>query len=152
MDNRFNVFVNDNADYYERKWRKKYSWNWAAFFLGYFWLGYRRMYRVLLSIVVIQMVIGLLFSQANSDAYDNIIRFITFITGIFLGVYGNKLYKNKAEKTIVHVGNFKLNEQDELREIEQRGGTSIGGIFLAIGIMFASAIIEVMIIASILNL
>jgi Protein of unknown function (DUF2628). len=49
-DEEVRAFVQRNADYYLRKWSKTpdpgkgIGWNWAAFFLPYFWLGYRKQY------------------------------------------------------------------------------------------------------------
>lgn len=131
MDNRFRVFVGDNLNYYERAWKKEYSWNWAAFFLSIVWLGYRRMFNQLFIILSIQCLLVIMFFKADPEN-DAFISVIGLATSIFLGFCGNKLYKRKTEKVIMRVGFLKLSESDELKELEQRGGVSGMGLFGAI--------------------
>ncbi len=48
--NEVNLFIQRNQKFYEEKFKKmndtgkSASWNWAAFFLGIYWMIYRKMY------------------------------------------------------------------------------------------------------------
>src|SRR5690625_2391805 len=46
------LFVDQNSDYYKKKWdntdpkKKGFSFNAGGFFFTFFWLGYRKMYKL----------------------------------------------------------------------------------------------------------
>ena len=48
--NILSLFIQKNQDFYEKKFKKmeetgkSISWNWAAFFMGIYWMIYRKMY------------------------------------------------------------------------------------------------------------
>ncbi len=70
------------------------SWNWAAFFGGLPWLVYRRLYKIALSILGINLIMGLL---------PLAVAFLTSIfIAIFLGAFGTTLYLQFIEKRIDH--------------------------------------------------
>ena len=139
MDQKFKMFVKDNVEYYNRAWEREYKWNWAAFFLSYFWLGYRRMYSLIFALLGINLLIIFTLCVIDFELYNSLYDLIAIGFWIFLGLAGNKLYKRKAEKTIIHVSRLRLSEEDELTELEKRGGASGFGVLGAIGILIIFA-------------
>lgn len=87
-------FAGDD-DYYAEVMTKDFSWNWGAFFLGAFWLAYRKMYLFTLLYIVI---IAAIYSIVPSGYVTGIA--VTIITAIILGAFGNKLYLTHAENKI----------------------------------------------------
>lgn len=94
------LYVGEKADVYERKWEKgRLSWNWAAFIFGLFWLGYRKMYVPLLVI----LGLFLLFDVAAYLMGDFEASWdfgIGFVVSVVLGMGGNQLYRQDAERKI----------------------------------------------------
>lgn len=137
MNDKLKAFVGHDRyeEYYKGKWQKEYSWNWVAFFLTIPWLGYRKMFGQVFAIVAIYLVIDFsLYFATNQEAIDRFSVIISLAVSLIYGFLGNKMYKNKAEKTISHVSRFNYSEDDELNEIGKKGGASVGGIFASIGI------------------
>jgi hypothetical protein len=130
MDKRYEAFVGKNITYYEEAWKRKRKWNWASFFLTLYWLGYRKMYKHIFVTIAIWFAVLLLYSYTNPAAIDSITFVLGLITMFVFGMNGNNMYKKKAEKTIIHMSQLKLEESEEIRELTNRGGTSIFGIFL----------------------
>ena len=117
--------------YYFGKWEKNEirSWNWSAFLVTYYWLGYRKMYKVMLCIMVLFIVLDITMLLAGIDRLK-----MTLYSGIAisigLGISGNYLYKKYAEKEIKklkrHYSGIQL-----LKAIKQRGGVSWIGFWIA---------------------
>jgi hypothetical protein len=131
-EQRLREYVGPNSDYYLRKWgdmdrsRSSTSWNFAAFFLSGFWLAYRKMVLPALLLVgafYASGVIGMLHPGLGM-----LTNFGLFGAVIFLGLMGNKFYRNQAERALAdpaasHPG-----------ALQGRGGTSVG---LALGLLAA---------------
>lgn len=80
-------------EYYISKWLKfkelgqsRYkSWNWAAFFLYFYWLAYRKMYIHAIGISGTFLIITEMLP-------DEFTRPLGIVLSIVLGLLGNKLY------------------------------------------------------------
>ncbi|MBU9714928.1 DUF2628 domain-containing protein [Evansella tamaricis] len=144
------AFVGVNKeDYYLGKWNQsptpgsQQSWNWAAFFLTLFWLGYRKMYLPIIVIIVFWLIVDLIALSLGyySLTLDLITGAVVYIT---LALYGNALYYRHALKKIEKV-NFHRIEDPATRQamIRSRGGTSWGGVFLALLLAISYSLIYI---------
>ncbi|MFY4775723.1 DUF2628 domain-containing protein [Metabacillus sp. RGM 3146] len=156
------LFVGKKADVYHRKWGKatnKAGWNWAAFFLGIFWLGYRKMYRFLLIFLGIYLLVDLItwpfylfLDPVTMDKVSPLIDLLNYVIGIAssvtLGIYGNYFYYKHAKEKINNIKQKFPNHPDiQAYEITKRGGTSWGTFFilLAAAILYAIVIVGIII-------
>lgn len=138
------AYVGKNADYYFNKWQietgevKKDSWNWAAFFLGFFWLGYRKMYSVLFALVAIYLVTDVILYAIDIDS-TLINSGIGMGTSIVLGLMGNYFYYIQAEKSIMKNSHQGIYLKDK---IARAGGRSPLGLFFSIFMMIIYLVIS----------
>jgi len=103
-----NVKQKKSVKYYLNVFKKfdnegKHTWNWAAFFLGCRWLGYRKMYRelaIIYAIDCIALVVALCLFQGNRDSFNTLLLLIDAFTLVFAGYYGNTLYYRKVKNMI----------------------------------------------------
>lgn len=135
------AFVGRNSVYYIRAFRKieegYTSWNWAAFFFNWFWLGYRKMIKEAIIIFVITGIIGfvagivagsygLIKNKETFIAYMDTIGLITWlILALFLGFYGNSLYYRHVKRKIMEIEALGLDAQSENAALMKEGGTSL---------------------------
>ncbi|MEH7386406.1 DUF2628 domain-containing protein [Bacillus sp. JJ1521] len=143
------LYVGENSDYYFQKWGiledtiKKRSWNWAAFILIFLWLGYRKMYKVILGIILIWLVTDVILYSL--DSYSEGTDFlIGILTAVFLGMKGNYLYYKQATGKIKK---FQNNGKFLKPEIANSGGRSTLGIFGAMGLLLLYSLISALLIA-----
>ncbi|SFQ51673.1 Protein of unknown function [Psychrobacillus psychrotolerans] len=120
--------------YYIRKWSKGLtSWNWAAFFFSLFWLGYRKMYKPILSILGIFIFIDLIVAILGIDnaIFNNALGLTVSCT---LGICGNNLYRLHALQRIRELREKNLTKPELfLEEIQLSGGPSWRGVFASVG-------------------
>src|SRR5690625_5626540 len=70
------LFVGKNSDYYKRKWenmnpkRNGFSFNVAAFFLTLYWLGYRKMYKLVFFIALLFLAIDAVLYLVGYEYQD----------------------------------------------------------------------------------
>ena len=137
--------VGPNAAFYLAAWRNTPTgrdggtgFNRAAFFLGYLWLGYRRMYgravalfAVLLAEVVAEEVLFCaLLGFARPPAI--LTPVVGFTLAVVCGACANRWYLAHARQVIADVR--RGHPEDGVRaELVARGGTSIGG---AVAVLF----------------
>ncbi|WP_169891056.1 DUF2628 domain-containing protein [Litchfieldia alkalitelluris] len=139
------LYVGDKAEYYFNKWGLeqgeivKTSWNTAAFFLGIFWLGYRKMYSTLVIILLIWIGLDAIF-YALEIYHAGIDYLIGIVTAAVLGLKGNYLYYLQANK---RVGKLSSNGTYSKEQLVQSGGKSKLGIFISIGLSILYMIISV---------
>lgn len=122
------LFIGKNADYYIEKWDKADNqarfagWNWAAFFLGVFWLAYRKMYRYMFIFILLSILVGSL--PIGGSAYTPLFWMI------LLGLFGNTLYyKHTKQKVSI------VKQQYQSTKEMETNLKKIGGIkWLAIGL------------------
>lgn len=124
-------------DYYLRKWSEgDRSWNWAAFFLSFFWLGYRKMFPYIYLSIGILLVIDLAVVLLGIDG-RGINNTIGIAVAVTLGVSGNYFYQLFALKKIRTIKNkHEKNHSDQVRrDIQLGGGGSWKGV-LASALLF----------------
>lgn len=127
--------IGKNVDYYMGKWRKhprpeqKSGWNWAAFFFGIYWMGYRKMYASMFSLIGVMTVADVVFSVIDFEPKNSAWLLLPFITGSL----GNSQYYYHINRV------YKKHSLEPLRyPPEQDGGTSLAGIFTCFGAMILS--------------
>ncbi|MBU5467363.1 DUF2628 domain-containing protein [Virgibacillus sp. MSJ-26] len=134
------LYVGDKIDYYRAKWKKgkNISWNWPAFFLTFFWLGYRKMYRTVFIIVGIYFALDIvsLVTGVDLDSTTN----IGLVVSVVLGLSGNNLYKEHVNRQVNRIEE----EQGENAEsyIRENGGPSWGGVGVSVAIFLGYAVIS----------
>jgi uncharacterized Zn finger protein (UPF0148 family) len=145
-DDELRQFVSENWDYYDKKWRKMngrknlVSFNFAAFFLTFFWLGYRKMYKAVFIIAgffllsdIFLYLIGYQYDfNSFIDPVDRIIGMAVYIT---LGLYGNYFYKKHAEKQMYLINQTDADNREKEMSFQKKGGRGWLGVLLAVLIM-----------------
>jgi hypothetical protein len=139
------IFVGKNADYYISKWEEiaenKISWNWATFFFGLLWFGYRKMYPHAFGFMIFSLVLQIIQTKMNTDPL--IIGLTNLAISIFIGMFGNYLYYEYAKSRVQEIKSKITDEKNIYIELARQGGASY---FTAIGIglmyLAASSIIE----------
>ena len=127
------LFIQNNENFYKRKFKKmdetgkSVSWNWAAFFMGIYWMLYRKMYFKAGAFLLLSMV-------ASYTPYIGNILNLCVLFGI--AVYANALYKDHVENSIKKVSIFFPEKKEEA--LEKIGGTNLP---MTIGIGVAHFII-----------
>ena len=124
--NEVNLFIQRNQKFYEEKFKKmndtgkKASWNWAAFFLGVYWMIYRKMYFKAGAFFILSLV-------ASSTPYIGGILNFAVLVGI--GIYANALYMDHIDQNIEKVKLLFSDNKEKV--IKQIGGTNLP---LALGV------------------
>lgn len=139
-------FIGNNYEYFNRKWKtaeqkkSKQSWNWAAFFLTLFWMGYRKMYIYCWFYVGIIGVVTL--SEYAFGVSGTLSNAVDVGLSFALGMQGNYLYKLHVQKKVRAITAMYTPEQADI-ELTRQGGTSIGA---AIGFAVAALAIVYLIV------
>lgn len=151
----YKTFFKKDADYYEERLEKikagqSVYFNPYAFFLGFLWLAYRKMYMEILVLIgamaAIDCTLYFIFSIDN-PSLDRIINIIWAIT---IGCFANLFYMKKADRIIEKAKTTYNNTSDQLDYIEKAGGVSsiapviviIFFIVIIFGIVIVSDYIE----------
>ena len=140
------TFVGDDERaYYLRKWKRaRPTWNWAAFLLSLWWLGYRRMYIPLITILGGFLLLRIVTAQFNID-FDKMDGLFRLAVIISLGIWGNSIYRHHAFKTIRKYKN-KYTEQKAVEEqIAAMGGVSFESFMISNVLLVIYLIISMMI-------
>lgn len=141
-------YFQKNSDYYIDQMesfneRGKYSFSVAAFFLGIFWMAYRKMYIHLLIIIGItyaetfieEMLLNL--NVISNSTYEIIDKLSMLVWGIVIGSISNRLYISKSQKDIKKILEENSNEEQIKDLLSRKGGTSwFAPIILLIGLGF----------------
>lgn len=131
----------DGREYYLKKWAQaRPTWNWAAFFFSLWWLGYRRMYIPLITILGGFLFLHIVTALFNLDfsKIDGLLRLAVMIS---LGISGNSIYRQHAIKTINKYKN-KYEHQETLEErIASKGGISFESFMISNVILIVYIII-----------
>jgi hypothetical protein len=136
-DNRvlFENYFQKNSDYYIRQMerfneRGKYSFSIAAFFLGIFWMAYRKMY------LQIFIILGIIYAEAFVEQLLldlNVISINTYVLidnlsrvawAIVIGSISNRLYISKSQRIISKILEENPNAENINNLLIQKGGTS----------------------------
>lgn len=136
------IYVGKKSQFYDQKWRKmdqtssKNSWNFASFFLTFFWLGYRRLFKELFIIMGLFFVVEFVFLFSHWDI--TYLQYANFVLGlgvaVILGLFSNNLYRRQVEKKVTIFRNVAGSQDEKEMLLRGKGGTSTGGLFGAIGI------------------
>ncbi|MEJ5173293.1 MAG: DUF2628 domain-containing protein [Hydrogenothermaceae bacterium] len=143
----YRLFVGKNGDYYIQKWEElslsnsKISWNWAAFFFGLFWLGYRKMYPHAFGLMIFSLILQYVQKVVNTDPV--VVALTNLSISIILGMFGNYLYYEYTKSKIQEIQTKFADENTRDLEIVRNGGESLSTA-IAVGLMYiiASSMIE----------
>ncbi|MFC0300893.1 DUF2628 domain-containing protein [Virgibacillus soli] len=140
------LFVGKKADLYEIKWEKAskkngLSFNFAAFFFSLFWLGYRKMYKpiifILLGFLGIDILLYFLGYEYSMDLRADPIDYAIQIgVSVLLGLYGNALYEKRVQQQVKLIRHMKPNQIDRETLYKENGGTSWLGIIFSAVLIF----------------
>ncbi|MDH1827544.1 DUF2628 domain-containing protein [Delftia lacustris] len=123
------IFVGKNHDYFERKWKEaaqrkhQLSWNWAAFLVGFGWMGYRKMY--LYSWIFIGVVAAELIAELAIGIPSSITSSINLGIAIGFGLKGNAWYLQHVNQRVDQILATHAPEQARI-ELARQGNTNIG--------------------------
>ena len=157
------AFVGPRADKYLRKWTPRLDnpvdgdcgFNWAAFFLTSYWLGYRRMYAgaFLVTATFVGLGIGqevLFVKVLKLRAVPIGVNLIVWAMVHFVcGLYANRWYLTRAQAAVAAAHQQRLEGQMLLLNLVNRGGTSWLGILAAFLFTFLASVIGVMLLLGI---
>ena len=110
---------------------RKLIFNPYAFFIGLFWMLYRKMYRTIFiwfaAVIVIEIVMSTLYdyyfiSDTAYMVYDFGSR---FVAASILGFFGNKFYQKEAERKISKIVANTESEEEIITKIGNKGGTTL---------------------------
>lgn len=133
------AFVSKNYQYYMHQWAKfenldrKISWNWPAFFFGWSWMMYRKMYIPALVLFIIEWVVLecsrfflVDFSLTNILLMGISVFVFYVIYSICTGLFGNYVYYLHASKKITTVLDSMGTDTHKIIEhnVRKVGGTS----------------------------
>jgi type IV pilus assembly protein PilA len=147
------LFLGKNSHYYLEKWKKmlqsnsKISWNWPAFFFGFWWFFYRKMYLygffailyefffIPIFSIILTILIAFIFQSSA-------LIFISFILSRFLAYLPISLFANYiyARFVYINLGKAKLwlkNEEEIKKFASGLGGVNNIVVFVALFIVFA---------------
>lgn len=138
------LFVGKNSDYYLGKWKsskapdKKSGWNWASCLGGVFWLGYRKMYSIVLYFIGAFIIIDVAQLLVKFDFN----RSVSLGFSAAVGILGNTFYFNFMKKKIAKI---KINNQyseNHNQEIIKAGNGSWGGVGIAFLMMIGYGLLS----------
>ncbi len=144
--------VGPNADFYLRFWRNAATgrdggtgFNRAAFFLSYFWLGYRRMYGqafvlfgvILAEIVFEEVVFCGLLGWANPPAV--LTPVVGFTLAVVCGARANRWYLAHARRVIAEVRKENPPQPGDRDALAARGGVDFAGAVAVVFLCFMAA-------------
>lgn len=149
------AFVGSSANYYLGKWRRfvgheRMGFNWAAFLLAGFWIGYRKMYllsMIFFAVILVETVaeevvfVGIL---GYPETPAGLSLFVTLVAALVCGSYGNRWYLSHARHVIADVRTQGLEEQALIEKLSKRGGTSLAsalGLFSLYMVVSCAALI-----------
>ncbi len=128
------AFVGNNYEIISRR-----KFNFAAFFFGFLYMFYRKMFlHGLLTATVLIIIVNLIDNTIIQGELD-------IALFIFIGLITNKMYLNYANKKISRIKSTNNQKSiDELKEIcSKTGRTSISGLFLGFLVAVVIAIVFV---------
>ncbi|WP_158217615.1 DUF2628 domain-containing protein [Lottiidibacillus patelloidae] len=143
------AYVGSKYPYYKEKWVKMDetgsggAGNIAAFFLGVFWLGYRKMYRELLFIALAFLLIDFLlvyvinYQYSTESFIDPVDSVIGLAASILMAIFGNKLYKSHVDRKIEKIKKEDSNFDETIKIAKRKGGNRWLGVLIALGVFLA---------------
>ncbi|MGM9936417.1 MAG: RING finger protein [Candidatus Ornithomonoglobus sp.] len=134
MDEFMQALIQNNIYYYDQKFSmmnmsgKHISWNWASFFLGAYWMMYRKMYLNTLFLVLISWAITFIcFIPIVGWFIGGILAIALWVC---MGMFGNAIYKRHIEKKYDECSGLSYDHRKQ--ECVGKGGTSAGAVVVYI--------------------
>lgn len=137
--NDLDLFIQRNHKFYEKKFRKmnetgkSRSWNWAAFFMGIYWMVYRKMYFKAGAFFILSLV-------ASSTPYVGSILNLAVLIGI--GIYANALYLDHIDGNIEKINILFPNDKDTI--LKKRGGTNLPLALSLYGVVVLTLLLRIL--------
>jgi hypothetical protein len=146
--------VGENADYYSKAWTPALSgqgresrFNGAAFLVPLLWLGYRKMYlpmfifygitAMIQFVLILGLFVGVLELSNSSPALELVVLVLAclgmLVPFLVAGFGGNRWYLARARRVIEEVRSYGLPQEDQLKALSRRGGTSSWAVFVLLG-------------------
>ena len=153
------VFVGDNYAFYARKWTVSdrfsgiFSWNWAAFFLGLFWLAYRKMYLYCGVVIALAMLVtGIAqFLRLPPETVQTWQLHVAPVFSMLLGLFGNRLYKEHAQRKIRQITATADPQQAPL-QLARQGGASMVSVLAVIATLMMASMLASLLVAQLMAL
>lgn len=142
-----------NTEYYFKKWKNHkdknlfVSWNWASFFLGLYWLLYRKLYAWFVGITIIDTICITLISPYNPV----LAGLIPLIIAILLGIFGNCIYIKHSKKKIKSLKRFFDKYGDTKEALIANGGTTLVAPLVLLSISTVITIASTIFLASFIS-
>lgn len=123
----FAAFIgNYNTDYYlehidKMKNNNRFlSWNWPCFFFSSYWLLYRKLYALAITLIVFNLCFSLLFNSRIPILFMLLIR-------ILLAIYANALYLNNSYRKIKAIKTTisNLSTTQYINRLHKKGGINL---------------------------
>lgn len=121
------AFIGGNNTQYYLKYTHKHennkrfiSWNWPCFFLGNYWLLYRKLYFPALGLMSLTFIFSEIFGSKTK-------LFLLLLMHIILALFANSMYLNKCERKIKKIQILKptLNPSQYMRKLHEKGGVNL---------------------------
>lgn len=121
------------------------SWNWPVFFLGFFWLAYRRLYLWAVIFMVVSLALGIVAGGITSAGFEDL-GFGFYLLGlvgfqlIYLPLHANGIYYRWCGNLIQRVQSHLPGQRDEqISLISRFGGPNRPLIVIVLIAMLISA-------------
>ncbi len=138
-DNMFyRTYFGKSSDYYAERYEKISAgetviFNSYAFFLGFFWLAYRKMYVELVGIMLVVAIMDTLLLFVLEIDNPSLDRILNIIWAGIMGSFANYFYIRKAKRVVETAKNTYTNTSDQLDYLEKEGGVSyIGPVIVGV--------------------
>ncbi|MCP4201226.1 MAG: DUF2628 domain-containing protein [bacterium] len=148
------TFIGLKKDYYIRQWAVpgSMSFNWAAFFFGICWLGYRKMYAtaaIVIAVLLLETVVEdlVIVNVLGAPQAAQLIGYAVAIAlSLVCGWLGNRWYFRRAIRVIAEVRRSAPDENAHSRRLARRGGTSAWGpvlvaLMLLLGLFISAFVV-----------
>lgn len=137
-------YIGANADYYMNKWtgikdgKVLAGWNWSACFAGILWLGYRKMYKQAVILILVYTAINIIATFLGNAETAKASTSI----GILIGAIGNHLYLYKIEMDVKKAEMLFPDDLDAQKAaFVKKGGTSWRGVAVAVALVYGFIVI-----------
>jgi len=106
------------------------SWHWPAFFLNFYWLLYRKMWRnaflyfILVGLVALVQGVTIEIASVADQPPRAIIAIPFYVILLLLPVYANAIYYKHCKKKISDATTSSSDLTTQIKELSRKGGTS----------------------------
>lgn len=126
------AFLGRNADYFLLQWsalpdnaQAAMRFNWAAFFLGGPWLGYRKMYKAVAILAGVMILWNLLQLLSPLLGKPWLSYLLLLAIGVICGQFGNRWYLGRAGRVVRKVNRSYQDGYERRWRLAKLGGTSV---------------------------